>query len=996
MADLVRGAMSSLIPKLGELLKEEYNLQTGVKERIRSLTRELEGAQAALHKVAQVPWDQLDEQVKLWAREVRESSYDMEDVLDKFLVHVKGPDSAKEGSLKRLGEKMANLFKKSKARREISIGVEDIMTHLDEVTKRCRRYKVNDTMARPAIASTVDPRLAAMYNKVKNLVGIDKPSGELISFLQTQQRGDVTNGKLKIVSVVGVGGLGKTTIAKAVYDKLKDEYDHRAFVPVGRNPDLKKIIKGILIELDKERYMKFNFALLDEIHQFINELRDFLLENKRYFIVVDDIWEVQSWETIKLAFDDDGNCGGRIIITTRIWEVATKASEVYKLQQLSYESSRELFYITMSGNHGSCVDYQPDEVSDKILKKCDGIPLAIIVMARLLVEKPKEKWWELYKSIGFGLKDNNGSENTIFRILSFSCYDMPSHLRTCLLYLSAFPEDSVIHKDALVWRWVAEGFVCEEQGMRLFEIGEGYFNDLVNRSMIQAIEDVYDDGIIIGCYVHDMVLDFIRSMSCDENFFTILDNDRGTQLPSNVRRLAQHNMTMGRTHLTNHFVDMPNVRSFIAWGCVIETWVPLFSFTPLRVLAIENCYTTDDCRIRIEHLGRLFHLRYLSLRGTYIEKIPEEIGGLRFLQTLDLWGSDIEEIPPCSSLPKQLVCLRIAFGDRADDEVVSVESLTSLEELTIKVMFTCRSRRWLVKEAGSLRELRVLNASISWDGESKRDLVESLHHLHKLQHLEIDEYFFQGNSKGCTSTWEAAGLVLPRHLRHLVVKFFSFDKLPPCIDTSCLPNLSRLELSLQYVDDQDLKILGRLPELRFLGLQLCCSATVSNVSDCDAVYFPKLRCCRLKKSMVLFVANKEDKSVSFHLWDGYGDIAMPSTSPDELQTSMRFDSGHEKKGSICRKGAAAIAPPLFMPSLETIEFRVHHWAVEDHRYYDNLNLDYLSSLRKIDVIIDPPDGTPGEELEKVEVALRRAADRHPNRPTLRASLDLVWTLVSGD
>lgn len=95
------------------------------------------------------------------------------------------------------------------------------------------------------------------------------------------------------------------------------------------------------------------------------------------------------------------------------------------------------------------------------------------------------------------------------RILSFSYYDLPAHLRTCLLYLSAFPEDSVIPKDPLVWMWVAEGFV-QKEGVSLFEIGEGYFNDLINRSMVQEVErEYFDYSSIHGCRVHDMVLDFI-------------------------------------------------------------------------------------------------------------------------------------------------------------------------------------------------------------------------------------------------------------------------------------------------------------------------------------------------------------------------------------------------------------------------------------------------------------------------------------------------------
>ncbi|CAN6226860.1 unnamed protein product, partial [Urochloa humidicola] len=649
MADLVVGAMGSLVPKLLELLKEEYKLQSDAKERVRSLTVELEAAQAALRKVAQVPWDQLDEQVKLWAREVRESSYDMEDVLDTFLVHVQQHDSKESSSLaQRLGDKMATLFTKSKARRKISVGVKDIMSHLDEVTARCRRFKVDDIVAKPSTASVVDPRLAAMYNKVNSLVGIDKSSGDLISMLK------LPSPKMKIVSVVGVGGLGKTTLAKAVHDKVKGDFDRWAFVPVGRNPDLTKVIQGILIQLDKQRYIEFNFGLFHHITQFIDELREFLLENKRFFIVIDDIWEVQSWETIKLAFDDDNSCEGRVLITTRILNVATKADEVYKLPPLPYASSRELFYSRISGDEGKCVDNnnQLDEVSDEILTKCAGIPLAIITMASLLVGKPRDKWFEIYKSVGFcRVQNKEAVENTIMRILSFSYYDLPTHLRTCLLYLTAFPEDSFIPKESLVWKWVAEGFINEVQGLSLFEIGEGYFNDLINRSLIQEAVESPDElfEMLHGCCVHDMVLDFIRSMSRDENFFTILDNNNQVAQPqSNVRRLAHHNRTMGETHhnQASHSSDgMSKVRTFSAHGCVIETWAPLSSFKILRVLAIENCNTTDSSRIHIEHVGHLIHLRYFSLNGTLIYMFPEEIGALNLLQTMDLWGSCIHGLP---------------------------------------------------------------------------------------------------------------------------------------------------------------------------------------------------------------------------------------------------------------------------------------------------------------------------------------------------------------
>ena len=149
--DLVTGALGLLPSKLLELLKDEYKLQKGVRVKVQSLSRELECMHAALRKVAAVPWDQLDEQVKIWAREVREASYDIEDILDSFLVRVDGHEQADLSRLKRAMKKMGELFSKGKARREISCAIEDITKQLQEMTERHARYRVDDLVAKVLI-----------------------------------------------------------------------------------------------------------------------------------------------------------------------------------------------------------------------------------------------------------------------------------------------------------------------------------------------------------------------------------------------------------------------------------------------------------------------------------------------------------------------------------------------------------------------------------------------------------------------------------------------------------------------------------------------------------------------------------------------------------------------------------------------------------------------------------------------------------------------------
>jgi disease resistance protein RPM1 len=146
---------------------------------------------------------------------------------------------------------------------------------------RRERYRVDSILAKPAASSrTVDPRLNAMYTEASQIIGIDKSSADLISMLSSNGD-DESNQKMKIVSVVGVGGLGKTTLAKAVYDKTdKSLFDYGVFVPVGQNPDLKKVIRAILIHLDKKEYTDLKYTVLDD-YQLIDELRA-VLATKRY------------------------------------------------------------------------------------------------------------------------------------------------------------------------------------------------------------------------------------------------------------------------------------------------------------------------------------------------------------------------------------------------------------------------------------------------------------------------------------------------------------------------------------------------------------------------------------------------------------------------------------------------------------------------------------------------------------------------------------------
>uniref|UniRef100_A0ACD5ZCG0 Uncharacterized protein n=3 Tax=Avena sativa TaxID=4498 RepID=A0ACD5ZCG0_AVESA len=820
--EFATGAMGTLIPKLGELLLDEYNLKDTVKKGIGDLKAELESMQGVLVKVSSVPLDELDLQVKIWANEVRELSYIIEDSFDSFVTRVEGVEPTKS-KFNHLLKKARNKFTKFKARHVIANEIEDIESQVRKIKERYDRYKIHDVVANLA-TTTVDPRLSALYNKVSDLVGTEEPIDELMKILS--EGAETAQKNPKIVSIVGFGGLGKTTLAKALFDKLSKTYDRQGFVPVGQNQGAKKVLSDILFELDIEVSKR-----MDE-RQLINKLQN-VLAGKRYFIVIDDLWDIPTWETIKYAFMDS-HPESRIMITTRNHDVATNAGGIYRMKPLSNGNSKMLFHTRTCGAEGVSQDDQSSEVINKILKKCAGVPLAIISIASLLVGKPSADWSRVYDAIGFGNEDSEVIHNTR-KILSFSYYDLRPYLKTCLLYLGMYPEDKFIHKKSLIWRWVSEGFVQHKQGISSYELGESYYNELVNKSLIREVDYGYnvDDE---GCRVHDMVLDVIRIMSMEVNFITIQDKgeDHIKSSPkgqsNRVHRLAFH----GAKVEDCHSIKMKHVRSFNAIMCTDTGMPPFLTFKVLRVLVIEDCIFSEG--LSLKHLGKLVQLRYLGLVNTSV-KLPGDIGlDLKFLEILGVRGGSISELPPSVGELQNLRCLWANEGTTMKGEI---GKLTCLEEMKLDSVDKVPN---FFRDVGKLTKLRVLEISLDQLEESAcKVLAEYMLNLHKIRRIFIENKWkgiMHFDRNVCVGSLEE--LSPSSSLRTFWPASILITKIPSWINALSVPLLSQLLLHVEVVEAQDIQILGRLPSLIDLGFFIAEKKCVSYTFGRDE--FQKLKC----------------------------------------------------------------------------------------------------------------------------------------------------------
>ena len=272
MVSVLAGVMTSVISKLTALLGEEYAKLKGLHREVEFMKDELSSMNALLHRLAEVDCD-LDVQTKEWSNQVREMSYDIEDCIDDFMKSLDQTEMAKAAGLV---QSVVQQLKALRVRHQISSQFLGLKARVEDASKRRMRYKLDERTFEPSILRAIDARLPSLYAEQDGLIGIDQPRDELIKCLMEGVGASVQ--QLKVISIAGPGGLGKTTLANEVYRKLEGQFQCRAFVSLSQQPDVNKILRNILSQVCQQELPSTD--IWDE-GKLIDAIRK-VLQNKRH------------------------------------------------------------------------------------------------------------------------------------------------------------------------------------------------------------------------------------------------------------------------------------------------------------------------------------------------------------------------------------------------------------------------------------------------------------------------------------------------------------------------------------------------------------------------------------------------------------------------------------------------------------------------------------------------------------------------------------------
>ncbi|KAH0746910.1 hypothetical protein KY285_008567 [Solanum tuberosum] len=549
----------------------------------------------------------------------------------------------------------------------------------------------------PSTSLVDDSGIFGRQNDIENLVG------RLLSK-------DTKGNNLAVVPIVGMGGLGKTALAKAVYhdERVKNHFSLKAWYCVSEPYDALRITEGLLKEIG-------SFDSKD-VHNNLNQLQVKLkesLKGKKFLIVLDDVWNdnYNKWDELRNVFVQ-GDIGSKIIVTTRKESVALMmGKEEISMDNLSTEASWSLFKRHAFENMDLMGHPELEEVGKQIADKCKGLPLALKTLAGMLRSKSEvEEWKRILRCEIWELRDND-----ILPALMLSYNDLPAHLKRCFSYCAIFPKDYPFRKEQVIHLWNANGLVPKDNEI-IQDSGNQYFLELRSRSLLEKVPNPSKRNIEELFLMHDLVNDLAQIAS--SKLCIRLEESQGSHMLEKSRHLSYSK----------------------GYGGDFEKLTPLYKLEQLRTLLptcidLKRSYHPLSKRVQHNILPRLRSLRALSLSHYRIKELPNDLFiKLKLLRFLDLSLTCIEKLPDSVCGLYNLETLLLSDCDYLKELPLQIEKLINLRHLDI-------SNTWLLKtplHLSKLNSLQVLmGAKFFLGGLRMEDLGEAQNLYRSLSVVEL-------------------------------------------------------------------------------------------------------------------------------------------------------------------------------------------------------------------------------------------------------------------
>ncbi|KAL1538220.1 putative disease resistance protein RGA3 [Salvia divinorum] len=841
----VGGRVTNLI---NDQIQSEWNL-------VRDVKKELHGLSGTLSSIKNVLDDAEkrgvnDQSVKNWLKKLIDTAYEMDDILDEWnytLIKHKMDASAHQMVQCSFIPSPCLCFKKVCDRRDTAKKMQNVKAALDHILKEMNDFKF--VIALPTTdhiskSSKIQSTSSIAIEQI-NGVDIDRNKNDLVSNLRL-------NDDSQILCIVGMGGIGKTTLAQLVYNdtQVKDCFELQIWICVSDPFDVAGVARGIVESVGIETITPNT----NQLELVLQKLKASIL-GKKFLLVLDDVWteDNNKWEPLKINLKH-GAPRSKILVTTRNERVAmmmgTLDKDIYRPKPLSDEECWSLLRrISLLGrSEEKCGDFE--EVGKKIASKCKGLPLAANVLGSFLQFKYNLEEWENVENSEIWQLENAKVELFPHFILSYN--ELSPSLKHCFSYCAIYPKDSHINVESLMEEWLALGYLGSVSGNSGVELkGREYLNILAMRSLLQDFEKTKYGEQIVRCKMHDIAHDF--------TMFLRKNDDR-----EKVRRRScqgcDHLLVSQAQEYRSLFWDRRSPPNLC--NCLIS----------VRVLKFKR----DLCIPLPQGMQKLIHLRWLGLSGTYLNeedlkiicklyflqtlllsfcsliKIPSEIGDLIHLRNLDLSDNEFIELPVsmCS-----LVELQILDIQRCKQLCKLPKEINMLRNLQYLLIQGTPAKLGILEAVGKLTGLRTLGGnrrdglgrvstfhvgnggdiihvqsleilfipSLAYDTlpsspELWMDVIKDLEPYQKLDNLVIERY------KGCALPhWMSSSLNLIKHI-HLL----DFHHV------SSLTHMGKLPLL------EDLYLEG-MPNMEFLGREFLGLESSTSSSSNHVAVFPKLK-----------------------------------------------------------------------------------------------------------------------------------------------------------